>query len=183
MSKQYNLLSPALKSGVIAFDTNIITENTFHQLKKLFNKYHKYCNSIIMDEPIFNLYFLGKWKELPQVYNINSSDFNFMYPKCVKSIALHLHDTDKRDINKSPYYEEWNINFLNADNIDTKKPQITSAVWSHAEESLYTIILKIRTYLKIRKLFIIYDRSIGLLGFLLKINFLKIINFIQASEI
>lgn len=181
LSKKYNFLAPALKSGIIAFNTNIISTDDIRQLKTLYRKYHRYCKSTIMDEPIFNLYFFKKWQELPQVYNINSSDFHFMNSNSVRRIALHLTYGEKRKLNKSPYFREWDSNFSKADQINTLKPLDPTREWTITEEYLYTLYLKARSLLHLPNLILIIGRFLGEIGFFLKLNYPSIYTKLKSK--
>lgn len=119
--KDYNLRKKAFNSGVMAFSTDIIKNNSFKRLKELFVEFNK--SRKIVDQGIINLYFYGSWKELPKIYNY-SPYFNaikLLVLKKQNSVILHSCGDPLKPWNKnSVFYEEWKYNLSKFKDINFK---------------------------------------------------------------
>ena len=115
----YNLKESFFNGGVIVFNTDIIQENTFNNLRKLVG----YIDS---EERMLNIHFYKKWKKLPLVYNVHVNilrSCNFPVNK-IKGIILHFaseYSKDKPWTFENPFHNEWKTNLEKAELIDLNK--------------------------------------------------------------
>ena len=160
--KTYNLDLPAFNSGVIAFNTEIITNELFSELLRLFNNHvtdFKYG-----DQAILNLCFYKKWEKIPVIYNVFMAYQCFKLPDNLKCILIHFitySNHFKVWDPKNPYYPEWKKNFEKAEHIDLNKTQKVEK-WNILKINYYTFFLKIYLFkyigkYKLKKIFFYYE--------------------------
>jgi lipopolysaccharide biosynthesis glycosyltransferase len=125
----YKLNSISCNTGIMAFSTDIIFDETFEKLTALFDKYHPIIH--YADEAILNLYFFKKWKKLPRIFGLDITllmNFHFKY-KRIRALVLHFIRNDyfrfKPWMPEHPFYEEWSSNYARADLIESGKVQFT----------------------------------------------------------
>lgn len=163
LKRKYNFKEKVFNSGVLAFDTSIIKENTFKKLIFLLKKYEKIA---IGDEAIINLYFYKKWRKLDITYNIVPCFLQKYYtnPKNFQGTIIHfLYYAGKPWNLKNPFYKEWKENLERANEIDIKNPlQFKEEKFKHRY-----VYYKIRFLTKIDYFFNI-DRRIGQIGIFTK---------------
>ncbi|HOY31114.1 MAG TPA: glycosyltransferase [Bacteroidales bacterium] len=183
----YDINVPAFNSGVISFNTDIITPDTFSELLHLLKITSEYKYG---EQPVLNLYFYEKWEELPSVYNVVVNYHGTKTQKKIKSIILHFaacHGEVRYSLwdPKNHYYNEWKTNLEKADLMDLNNIPII-AKWSRFKTNFYSTINNIDflTY-KNRTRFALFfkyhvkpvlfyiiktpDRLIGLTGLVIKI--------------
>ncbi|MFA5856455.1 MAG: glycosyltransferase [Candidatus Pacearchaeota archaeon] len=134
------LFKKSFNAGVLVFNTEIIKENSFNELKNLFNKYKNKIK--YSDQTILNLYFSNKIKELPLVYNV----YNKIMDEKIKPINLHIiiNSQDKKPWEiESRYYNEWSY-FNKIANKIYIKPIKKTHILSEKEIIRYSNILKSR---------------------------------------
>ena len=173
LQSNYNLESPCFNSGVMVFDSDMITIDTFFVLKRLFRHYG--VVHVFGDQPTLNLFFYKKFKLLPSVYNsLVSHMINYfnIKPKKVKGIILHF-TVNKPWFQKSPFYAEWKANLDKADLITLKKIQDPHSVWSQEQIRDYCKYLQKRKIIYFYKYFfwktlVLFGKIIGLGGIFLK---------------
>ena len=110
LHKEFDLSAPAFNAGVMAFSTNIIKEDSFDTLCKLFQTYHKI--STYADQPINNLYFSKSWKKLNYSYNLFIPMWDQKYgirAEKIDAIILHFCGHQKPWLPESYFYKEWKI--------------------------------------------------------------------------
>ena len=146
LASNCDLSRPAFNSGVMAFDSGIISEDDFQNLKSILLRFKDIL--YISEETVLNICFYNKWQELSQVYNICPS-YEMYHSRYVSSdlrgIVLHTYSNfpgGKPWNPKSPLYTEWKSNLDKADMIDTAKPQDTKKILSKREEEEYDFYLK-----------------------------------------
>jgi lipopolysaccharide biosynthesis glycosyltransferase len=146
LESQCDLRRPAFNSGVMAFDTDIISENDLQELKKLFFHYKDIL--YISEETVLNIFFYDHWQELSQVYNVCPS-YEIYHSECspenLKGMVLHTYSNfpgGKSWNPKSPLYAEWKANLDKADLLDVAKPQAPERILSQQEEVQYDFYLK-----------------------------------------
>ncbi len=173
LKKNYDLDEQVFNAGVLAFNTSIIKNNTFSELKKLLSEYIKICAS--MEESILNLYFHKKWKKLPIVYNLSPVHFiNFkdIKPEEIKGIVLHFHKYKPWNP-KNYFYKEWKENLEKAELIDLKKRK-KGKKWTDKEIEQHSRYLEKKSYSYKYRLFRVYseiERVMGLVGIFLRRNY------------
>jgi len=171
LKKDYNLNAHGFNSGVLAFNTKVIKENSFKKLMRLFEKYIQINES---DETSINLLFYKKWNKLNKLYNLHPYPTIPLYkikPNKLQGIILHF--TKNKPWNpKSRFYNEWKDNLNNAELINLKKPQNVK-IWTKLEIRKYSDFLEKRRkryfYKKTKlKIYQLTDEAIGLIGLLIK---------------
>ena len=140
----YDLRREAFNSGVLAFSTNIIENNTFTKLVEHFKKYVS-VGLFGGDQLPLNLYFYNRWEKLAPVYNriVQVNDTFSFDQKLINAIIIHVVGFGDGPWNPSnAFHKEWSINFnksevLDLSNIPFRKP------WSKEEiENVSRIIIK-----------------------------------------
>ncbi|MDD5068300.1 MAG: glycosyltransferase [Candidatus Pacebacteria bacterium] len=160
--------APTFNAGVMAFSTDIITENSFERLCQLLTIYHK--NAIYHDQPIFNLYFYERWKKLSSVYNVIVPMWiRLLKPEEIDGAVVHFIESKKPWIFDSPFYDEWKNNLEKADAIDLNVTSTGYRIFSGEDmEQRWFSIGVLRVFLIIFEFYYFLDRRIGLLGIFLK---------------
>lgn len=114
-------------SGVMAFDSDCITQNTFSEIAALTEKFLPLCR--LPEQAILNIYFRESWIHLASKYNVLrnvlmrefSSDLRQDYMDsilCNNAVILHLSGKSLKPWSPdNPYYQEWLGNLLRAENI------------------------------------------------------------------
>jgi len=172
--RKYNINSRAFKSGVMAFDTDIIEKGTFLRLKNLYEEYKKLAKPWGIDQPIFNLFFYKKWEELPIVYNFDMRDFKFLNSRKMKAVILHLDGKDIPWFLSSRFYNEWKYNLEKADKINPDEIQPPRQKFTKSEIRNYSRYLKIRSIFYFPNWIHFLDYQIGRAGILLYDKFPKL---------
>jgi lipopolysaccharide biosynthesis glycosyltransferase len=146
LESKYDLRRPAFNSGVMAYNTNIISEDDFQNIKNIL--LHFMDILFISEETVLNIYFYDKWCELSQVYNI-CPNYEIFHSGCspdhLKGIVFHTYSNfpgGKPWNPKSPLYFEWKSNLDKADMIDLASPQDSKKTLSEKEEAEYDFYLK-----------------------------------------
>ncbi|MCE5212403.1 MAG: hypothetical protein LLG40_12705 [Deltaproteobacteria bacterium] len=146
LESKCNLRRPAFNSGVMVFNTDIISENDFQNLKNILLYFKEIL--FISEETVLNIHFYGKWQELSQVYNVCPS-YEMYHSGCasgdLKGIILHTYSCfpgGKPWYPTSPLNVEWKSNLDKADLIDIANPQIPEIILSEREEAQYDFYLK-----------------------------------------
>jgi len=166
LRRRCDLNKPAFNSGVMAFNTDIISEDDFQNLKDIFFRFKDIL--FISEETVLNIYFYDKWLELSQVYNICPS-YEIYHSECspddLKGVILHTYSNfpgGKPWNPKSPLNSEWKTNLNKAYIMDIANPQPARKMLGKQEEAEGDLYLKslhknnlykyyrYRTYYKIR---------------------------------
>lgn len=186
LSKDFDLSKEAFNSGVMAFSSNIIQEETFSDLINYQNEYKDIC--FRDDQSILNLYFYKKWKKLPRVYNLSPYLIKHPYFNIFKTkpsgIILHFFGMAKPWLLNSMYYSEWKNNLDNFKYINFNQSKFHKNNWSLEKIKRNSKILEfmIFLYTPIRDI----RRAIGLILIFIKNKFpklFKMLNFINYSVI
>ncbi|MBI3333891.1 hypothetical protein HYZ97_00175 [Candidatus Pacearchaeota archaeon] len=171
IKENYNLEKKGINSGVIAFNTNIITESTFNEICTLCKKYQKVLRT---DEAVLGLYFNKMLTFLPLVYNISMKsmllDHNIPAEKA-RGIILHFVGKQKPWNKKNPYYAEW-ISMHNKFNELNMQKKVEPDKWGVLKICLYCWYLAYKKHLydlqrKLVSLDFMHwyvDHKIGVLG-------------------
>jgi lipopolysaccharide biosynthesis glycosyltransferase len=146
LESRFDLRRPAFNAGMMAFDSNIIAEDDFGNLKNILFHYRDIIN--ISEETVLNMYFYGKWQSLSQVYNICPNYETYLSgcaPDEVKGIVCHTYSNfpgRKPWIQRSPLNREWKTNLDKADMMDIARPQPSRKKLSSKEEAQNDVYLK-----------------------------------------
>ncbi len=167
LKKYFNLKTPLFNAGVMAFNTDVIEEDTFSKLKQLLDMYKPVAR--FGEQGILNLLFYKKWIELPLVYNV--SPYLITHPILftntkIKGIILHFIGQRKPWNPKDPFYKEWKHNLERAELIDINKPAVPAKKWVEEEIKRHSQHLRIKRviYSPIRNI----DKLIGIVGIFLR---------------
>lgn len=147
----YDLSVPAFNSGVMSFNTDIISPDTFSELIDLFKKY--ISESKFGEQLVLNLYFYKKWKKLPDVYNFCINYYGNKTQKKAYSIIIHFarhNDFPLLGDADNSYYQEWKTNLERAEFIDLNKIQ-KAKKWNIFKIKYYSLLLKVDLFLYIKR--------------------------------
>jgi lipopolysaccharide biosynthesis glycosyltransferase len=105
-------------SGVIAFSTDIIKENTFSEIMDLSKKYHGALN--FSEQPILNMYFKDTYKNISDTYNYLVSEKIFKQKKYsnIDAILIHFFGENKPWLKENYFYAEWKNNYDDREKIN-----------------------------------------------------------------
>ncbi|MFA5184810.1 MAG: glycosyltransferase [Patescibacteria group bacterium] len=146
MNRAYPLRGPSFNTGVLAFDTGLITDDLFARLvahQKKFGHLSR-CG----EEGAFNIVFYQNWQKLPLICNV--------YPEFIinafgvrkerlRAVILHFAcHVIKPWLPASPYYEEWKNNLHLAEQLDPSRPLPAISLWSDREVRNNTWFLHFR---------------------------------------
>ncbi len=184
LEKKFRLNKKCFNSGVMAFSTDIIKEDSFSKLKGLFLEYKQF--SKFWEQLILNVYFYKKWKKLPLVYNLYSFslvEYNKINIKRVRAIIFHFVKFDslysKPWEKNNPFNPEWKYNLERADLIDLNNiPEGKGfnfyflPLFLKSVSYIHFLFKKERVYKRIKNIFRYVintpDRIIGQIGILIK---------------
>ncbi len=139
---KYDLNKPTFCSGVMAFDTGIIKDDTFSRLTAIFKRYCEICTN--QEEFALILLFNDRCEKLPLVYNIipyYMPCYNISDPREMKGIIIHF-CKEKPWITGNYFYKEWKDNLDKADLIALKRPLRPKVRWTAEEIREYDLYLK-----------------------------------------
>jgi len=146
LKNRFDLRRPAFNAGMMAFNSDIIAEDDFQNLKSILFHFRDIIN--ISEETVLNLYFYGRWQALSQVYNI-CPNYEMYLSRCapdeVKGIVCHTYSNfpgRKPWLPRNKLYAEWKTNLDKADMMDIGKPQPPRKKLSSKEEARYDAYLK-----------------------------------------
>ena len=143
LKKKYNLKIHNFGAGMFVLNTHLIKNETFHEIKKIIDDYHKIA--VNADQFALNLYFYKKWQKLPAVYDFyiykDKNQWGLVSNK-IQSIVIHF-CTRKPWTTNNYFYKEWLSNYSRSDQIDLGKIPI-GLVWSPAKIFFYSLYLMIR---------------------------------------
>ncbi len=140
LERIYPLRGKAFNTGVFAFDTAEITDDTFEKMTALYGKFG--ALNFYGEEGTFNLFFYKKWTMLPIMYNAYPTymrdTYNFDYGR-LKSIIVHfVGETNAKPwLETSLWHKEWIENLQRAEAIDLAHPRKPARIWTHEEERNY----------------------------------------------
>jgi len=163
LRKEFDLRKKTFNAGVMAFNTNIIRDDTFLKLKSFFSLYSPiHYNG---DQPTFNLFFYKKWQRLARVYNVYATKagkepgFSDM-----KGIILHImgKEENKPWSHGNYYYNEWKNNLEKAENIDILRPVVSIKPWPKIKIWAYS------TFIYLSMAYYSVDKTIGRAGLFIK---------------
>ena len=173
--KKYDLDNRAFNSGLIVFNTSIIRDDTFSNLKNLLDRYGSIIKS---DDGILSLFFYGKWKNLSVAYNLNANfikSYLNISGKKINGIVIHFVHKIKPWDEESDFYDEWKHNLSVSDNIDLVDRPKASFKWNYYD------FLKLKIFILSRITMNPY-RVIGPVGFFLNRRYPKVYNFLKRNN-
>ena len=118
LEQAYKLDIPSFNSGVLAFNTDIITADLFPQLVELYKRFG--ALSLYGEQGVINLAFYGRWNRISKMYNFTLYDCDIFKVKRgdLRAIMIHFIGQEKPWIPGNPFYQLWWKNLALAENID-----------------------------------------------------------------
>jgi lipopolysaccharide biosynthesis glycosyltransferase len=146
LESRYDLNRPAFNAGMMAFNSDMISEDDFGNLKSILFHFRDIIN--ISEETVLNMHFYGRWQALSQVYNI-CPNYEIYLSGCIpdelKGVVCHTYSNfpgRKPWIQCSPLNREWKANLDKADMMDEARPQPPRKKLNSKEEARYDVYLK-----------------------------------------
>lgn len=132
--KRFSYFSRSFNGGIMAFNTDIIEENTFNEIIDMLIDFSGPLTK--NEEAVLNFYFHKKWELLPTVYNVYVNSLK--KPENAKGIVLHfvhwLEEAAEKPWNPESYfYNEWKDNLAKAEQIDVSKISVPAAAWKKSK--------------------------------------------------
>lgn len=191
LKSKYDFNSKMFNTGVMAFNTDIIEEDSFQKLRDL-----EVLSLGGGEETIVNILFYNNWEKLPKAYNAYP---DFFMPntnldiESFNGIISHFVIDKPWDLGPRPkqwkkyYHQKWQDNLGRADLINLDKRLPPQKVWSDEEIHNFSIFLdkinKKRSFKEtLYGIYLYLDRSIGLVGLFLKHNFPKLYFFLKKLK-
>jgi len=140
----YDLDLTGFNSGVMAFNTRLINEETTARLEQLLKLYAEY--TFTGDQGILNLLFYRHWQRLPSVYNLYFEAILSHTGICsaaIRGVVFHF-ILGKPWNSSSSFYTEWKSNLDRAAAIDFNLASRSVRSWSRCETSGYGLYLRLR---------------------------------------
>jgi lipopolysaccharide biosynthesis glycosyltransferase len=134
LEEEYDTSVLSFKCGVFSFSTKMIRNDTFQVLGDLFDRYRDILR--FPEQAVMNLYFYGKWDELPIVYN--NYHTRLRYPWRLGTVPCdgicnHFIEEKPWIIKDDYFYLKWKGNLDLADGIEPGSRKAPSSVWSEDE--------------------------------------------------
>lgn len=132
-------------SGLLAFRTDVIRDDSFTRLTELYLRYHALQQ--LRDQPTFNLYFYGAWKRVPDFYaalfKVPAKHFGIPDEK-LRLIGRHFAVHPRPWHPGHAFHAEWLHNRALFEALDARQPRPPRAVWSGFEVQRYWAWLHVR---------------------------------------
>jgi lipopolysaccharide biosynthesis glycosyltransferase len=183
LRKKYDFNDKAFNSGLIVFNTSIIRDDTFFNLKKLLDRYGFIIKA---DDGILSLFFYKKWKSLSVAYNVNANFFKSylnISGKDINGIVIHFIHNIKPWEKESDCYEEWKHNLRFSDGINLIDRPIASFKWNYYDFLKLKIVILygiVRNFHRV--MFRLYHKILGLVGIFLNRRYPKMCNFLKKGN-
>ncbi len=144
LQRSYNLQEPAFNSGVLVFDTRIITDDLFPRLIKLHKKYGEL--NYFWEQGTLNLAFYNNWEELPIIYNFfpDACRHYGIRPERMKTIVLHFLGHNKPWNADNRFYRIWQDNLRLAEEIDLSDRRPAAKAWSDQRIIIYMFLIELK---------------------------------------
>ena len=163
---QIDFKKPSFNSGVMAINTDIITNSLFSELQFLVKNFYKEFR--FADQAVLNLYFYRKWEKLPPIYNLYINEYNYKLPNSNKCVAIHFFTNagyPKLWDVENPYFSVWKSNLEKSEFIDLKRIIYTKK-WGCFKIIYYSLLL--RMVIPLQHLSNSIDACLGCCGLILK---------------
>lgn len=168
-------------TGVLAFSTDIVKQDTFFNLERLIPTVKDEARGgsqiIIMDEIILARYFKDQWKNFSLTYHIipdQMEEFSIASHHRLKGVVFHHVATFPSSVKpwdkNSYFYLEWKSNFNRADEVDVSNPRKPGKL-SSAKILFYNIWAYhfwFMSFFKSKEALLAMDRLAGKTGLLIK---------------
>ncbi|MDD5193684.1 MAG: glycosyltransferase, partial [Candidatus Nanoarchaeia archaeon] len=183
LKQEYSLKEIPFNSGLIAFDTKIIKNNSLEEIMKLYHSYKEIIK--YPEQAILNLYFYKKWTSLPLAYNTYSV---ISLDKKIDVVIIHSAGDRKAWSKLSEFKKEWKKNlekfeitdFPNPiDNYRTIPEKDIKKISKEIEKRIFIESAKMR---KKPTLGYRIDREVGLIGKFMQKKTPSIYRFLKYIE-
>jgi len=148
LRQRYDLRREAFNTGLMAFGTDVIRDDTLEELQQLYLRYEGlHANA---DQGVLNLYFYERWRRVPDFYAAlrHVPARHFFVPKHeFRTIGRHFVGHPRVWHEENPWHPEWKRSLARFDRIDASRPQPPARVWSEGEIRRYWAWLHARRVL------------------------------------
>jgi hypothetical protein len=154
LESSFDLDRPAFNSGLLAFDTSLIRDDTVQRLRDLYLRFRDAQYHSFGDQPALNLHFQGRWRVLPDFYAAirdHSARHFFLEEDAMQMIGKHFAGEPRPWDPGHPRYAEWRANLDRFETLDARRPQPPRVRWSALRVQRYVWSLGAR-------------RGLGLMG-------------------
>jgi hypothetical protein len=134
LAARWDVSAEAFNTGLLAFSTDVIEDDTLDALHGLFLRYG--AMQVNADQSILNLHFHGRWRRLPDFWAAmrNMPARHFLVPKqSFRVIGRHFPGAPPLWDATNPHHERWRANLARFEALDARRPQPPRAVWSGFE--------------------------------------------------
>jgi len=183
--KKYCLWRRPFSTGVLVFDSNLISEKTFEELMELYCQSKDICQ--YQEESVLNLFFYKKWKKLSLMYNTIPAELNNYYgvsKSKILAFIVHFPCVKIKPWNsESPYYKEWLDNLNWAEEINLNKRPSARKIFSDQAINRYLRYIKFKESIYfIRWSWLLIDKQLGRLGLVINRKNPKLYNLISRKN-
>ncbi len=138
LGRRYRLHREAFNTGLLAFPTDLIRDDTRDTLRALYDRYEGlHANA---DQGVVNLHFAGRWKRLPDFYAAlrHVPARHFGVPKEeFRAIGRHFVGAPRVWEPGNPWHEEWRRSLARFEQLDARRKQPALRSWSGWEIRRY----------------------------------------------
>jgi lipopolysaccharide biosynthesis glycosyltransferase len=138
LARRYDLGREAFNTGLLAFSSDVIRDDTHAVLQELYERYEGlHANA---DQGVVNLYFQGRWKRLPDFYAAlrHVPARHFRVPKGeFRTIGRHFVGAPRVWEPANPWHEEWRRSLARFEHLDARAKQPPARAWSGWEIRRY----------------------------------------------
>jgi hypothetical protein len=137
----------AFNSGLMAFSTDLIADDTLQRLRDLWERYQSVQFHPFGDQPALNLMFQPQWHPLPDFFAAirdHSARYFHLPEDGLRMIGKHFAGTPRPWENTHPLHAEWRANLARFEDLDARRPRAAAATWSPARVRGYWMWLHLR---------------------------------------
>jgi hypothetical protein len=138
LSRRYDLRQEAFNTGLLAYSTDVIREDTLAELQSLYLRFEKLQASA--DQGVLNLYFYRRWRRVPDFYAALRhvpARFFFVPKYELRTIGRHFVGRPRVWDPANPWHAEWKRSLARFEDVDARKPKPPRHVWSGFEIRRY----------------------------------------------
>jgi lipopolysaccharide biosynthesis glycosyltransferase len=132
LEARFDLERHAFNSGLLAFSTDVIRDDTCARLRELFLRYSPLQAHPFGDQPALNLHFYRRWKRLPDFYAAirdHSAKYFFLPEDGLRMIGKHFAGPPRPWEADHPLHAEWARNLARFASLDARMPQPPRQRW------------------------------------------------------
>ncbi|MGA2666612.1 MAG: glycosyltransferase [Patescibacteria group bacterium] len=122
LKHKYDFNDHNFGAGMFVLNTNLIKNETFYEIKKIIDDYHKIAANA--DEFALNMYFYKNWRHLSPIYDVyvntnGKNQWNLPLGN-IEGMVMHIIGPVKPWNKKCVFYKEWEEMYGKSDQIDLK---------------------------------------------------------------